>query len=727
MLLFFTVICAFAQTDTSQVSNLNEVVVTGVSRGTTLSKSPVPIVVLSKRAMDQNVNNNLIDAIVKGVPGVSAVTTGPNISKPFIRGLGYNRVLTLYDGLRQEGQQWGDEHGIEIDQYGISRVEVVKGPASLSYGSDAAAGVINMIPERPVFPENLLKGDFTEDYHTNNGGFGSSLGLGYVKDDWKYTFRTTGKIAHNYHNKVDGWVYGTGFREYNLSASARVDKNWGFIKIAANLYDNLQEIPDGSRDSLSRKFTYQVLDDGEEIRHRPLVPENRLKSYSIVPLHQHIQHYRLYNTSQINLGEGSLSVLLGGQQSIRKEYNHPALPAQAGLYVVLNTFNFDVKYNLPTIKGLESSAGLNGMYQGNRSKDATDFPIPDYNLFDLGGFLFAKKTFGKIDVSGGLRFDHRNIRWNDFYVGENPANGFEKKAVGIEIAQANLQFAAFDHVYKGLSGSIGLTCNITERLLVKANIARGYRAPNITEIGSNGLDPGAHIVYMGNRNFVPEFNLQEDIGFIAYLKNLDFSFEIFNNHIQNYIYQARLTDENGAPVVIVPGNLTYQYQQSKARLYGLETTLNIHPVKLKWLNFNNSLSYVTGQTHGEYLPLLPPLHMRSELKITGTGKKGMLNEPYFKIELDRYADQNRFYALDNTESFTKGYTLINAGIGAAFKTKKDRKLFDLFIQGENLFNLAYQSHLNRLKYFEYYSASPNGRSGIYNMGRSLSFKVIVPI
>ena len=113
-------------------SSLNEVVVTGVNRATELRKSPVPIAVLSKKSMDQNVNTNLIEAIVKGVPGVTAVTTGPNVSKPFIRGLGYNRVLTLYDGLRQEGQQWGDEHGIEVDEYGISRAEVVKGPASLN-------------------------------------------------------------------------------------------------------------------------------------------------------------------------------------------------------------------------------------------------------------------------------------------------------------------------------------------------------------------------------------------------------------------------------------------------------------------------------------------------------------------------------------------------------------------------------------------------------------------
>jgi iron complex outermembrane receptor protein len=699
-------------TDTTAMqneSNLNEVVVTGVSRSTVLRKSPVPIAVLHRASMDQQVNSNLIDAIVKGVPGVSAVTTGPNISKPFIRGLGYNRVLTLYDGLRQEGQQWGDEHGIEIDQYGIGRVEVVKGPASLTYGSDAVAGVINMIPYVPAFPQDGLKGDLTQDYQRNNGMFGSSIGLGYVKNDWNYVVRGTRKQAHNYRNHIDDIVYGTGFKEYHLSASAQLNKKWGYSKLAGNIYNNLQEIPDGSRDSLTRKFTKQVLDEGDDIKNRPLVSDTELKSYRIMPLHQHIQHYRLYNTSQFNLGEGAIAVLLGGQQNIRREYNHPTMPAQAGLYVVLNSLNFDVKYNLPEFDGLEATMGISGMYQANRSKDATDFPIPDYHLFDIGGFLFAKKSFGKVDLSGGIRFDQRKVRWDDFYVADD------------------LQFPAFSRNYKGFSGSLGLTYNLSERLLVKANLSRGYRAPNITEIGSNGLDPGAHIVYLGNRSFVPEFNLQQDIGFIAYLKNLDISVEVFNNNIQNYIYQARLADENGNPVVIVPGNLTYQYQQSEARLYGAELSVNLHPTPLKWLTFNNSLAYVAGKTGQQYLPLLPPLHFRSELKVSGQKTSGTISKPYVKIEAAVYGAQNRFYALDDTETRTAGYMLFNAGAGVSWNTKKQKRILDLFIQGDNLFDLAYQSNLNRLKYFEYYNSSPNGKTGIYNIGRNFSLKMIMPI
>jgi len=719
-------------------SKLSEVTITGVSRATELRRNPVPIAVMTKKEMNENVNNNIIDAIVKGVPGINAVTTGPNISKPFIRGLGYNRVLTLYDGVRQEGQQWGDEHGIEIDQYAINRAEVVKGPASLTYGSDALAGVINLIPTVPEGADGIVKGDWITDLHSNNGMIGNSVGLSYRKYDWKYAFRATAKQAYDYSDKIDGPVYNTGFKEYNLSAIARTDKKWGYSQIGATLYDNRQEIPDGSRDSLTRQFTKQVNEIAtDNIKSRPIVGSNEFKSYAISPLHQRIQHYRIYSHNEVKLGDGSLDASLGLQQSIRREYDHPTMPEQAGLYVVLNTLNYDLKYNLPAISGVESTFGINGMYQANRSKMATDFPIPDYNLFDAGAFLFARKTMGKFDISGGIRYDNRHIHWKDFYVGPNPKNGFEQQVKLPDTSGAHLQFPAFQHVYQGLSGSLGLTYNISSRLLLKANIARGYRAPNITEIGSNGLDPGAHIVYLGNRGFNPEFSLQEDLGFIAYLKDLDLIAELFNNHINNYIYQAKLTDANGNPVVIVPGNSTYEYQQSKARLYGVELTVNLHPQSIKWLSFNNSLAYVMGINENtqlvktsngaaKYLPFIPPLHIRSGLKITLQQLYGPFSKIYFKTEMDAYAAQNHFYALDHTETATPGYALFNIGTGATIKNKADRTLFELFLQADNLFNTAYQSNLNRLKYFEYYTASPNGHLGIYNMGRNISFKAVVP-
>jgi iron complex outermembrane receptor protein len=718
---------------------LKEVIVTGVSRATELRRSAVPVVALGKREINLNATANIIDAAVKGVPGLDAVTTGPNISKPFIRGLGYNRVLTLYNGLRQEGQQWGDEHGLEVDQYDIERVEVVKGPASLIYGSDAVAGVINLLPRLPQGPAGQLKGEALSEYQTNNNLLGNSLALNYNQNGWQLAGRTSARMARAYRNAVDGRVFGTAFRELNATALVGREGAWGSSHLSATLYDNRQEIPDGSRDSLSRRFTRQVFDGSlDDVRNRPVVSDNDLNTYRINPLSQRIQHYRLLSRNRLRLGTGELHALLGVQRNVRREFTHPSAPEQAALYLQLTTLNYDLRYAAPAWHGLETTVGVNGMRQLNRSGDATDFAIPDYQLFDLGGYVHLKKTFGKLDLSGGVRYDSRWLSWDDFYTGTDPATGFGRQLRAAEASGVAPQFAAFSRRYRGVSASAGASYSFSDRLVLRANLARGYRAPNITEVGSNGLDPGAHIVYLGNRSFNPEFSLQQDLGLSAYLPDAELSVSAFNNQIANYIYQARLFGPDGAPLVIVPGNVTYQYQQARARLYGAEATAQLHPRALPGLSLNTSLAYVTGlnqnpqllDAHGEkarYLPFIPPLHTRAELRYTLSRTTAPLANSYLRAVADSYTAQNRFYAVDDTETATAGYTLIGFGAGTTLVSGADkRERLQLFMQLDNAFNVSYQSHLNRLKYFEYYQASPTGRRGIYNQGRNLSVKLVLP-
>ncbi len=214
----------FALSD--EVAEESPVVVTGLSKATQIKRSPVPIVAVTHEYLATNMSTNAIDAIAK-IPGIRAVTTGPNVSKPFIRGLGYNRILTLYDGIRQEGQQWGDEHGVEVDQYGVERVEVIKGPASLSYGSDALAGVVNLIPTQPA-PEGKEIGNLTLDYQSNNNYLGGSGVLGSTKNGFEWLLRVSHKQAMNYRNKIDGRVFGTAFAETDANASLGIHKKWGY-------------------------------------------------------------------------------------------------------------------------------------------------------------------------------------------------------------------------------------------------------------------------------------------------------------------------------------------------------------------------------------------------------------------------------------------------------------------------------------------------------------------
>ena len=339
-----------------------EVVVTGTSGATEIKKNPVPTALVSHQTLLQTPSTNIIDAINK-VPGVSTLTTGPNVSKPYIRGLGYNRVLTLFDGVRQEGQQWGDEHGIEVDQFLIDHIEIVKGPSSLIYGSDALGGVVNLLPALPV-PEGTIKGSFLANYQTNNKQIAASAALDGNENGFVWGFRASHKQASDYEDEYDGKVFGTKYAENDLNIYGGIHRSWGYSNLNFSIYDDLQEIPDGSRDSATGKFTKQI---SEADTVRQIVSNDELNSYDIGVLHQHVQHYRLYSSSNFILGGSRLAVNLGAQQSIRREFSHPEYPDIAGLFLILNTFSYDVKYFLPEMDGWDITTGVNGMYQNNNA------------------------------------------------------------------------------------------------------------------------------------------------------------------------------------------------------------------------------------------------------------------------------------------------------------------------------------------------------------------------
>ena len=708
---------------------MNEVVVTGTSRATDIRRSPIPIVVAESKGLNMNVNTNIINALTK-LPGISEVTTGPNISKPYIHGLGYNRVLTLYDGVRQEGQQWGDEHGIEVDEYGIDKAEIVKGPASLTYGSDALAGVVNLIPFSPVQP-GVLKASFLGEYQTNNGMFGGSLSLDGNRKNILWGGRISHKQAKDYQNRFDGRVYNTAFSETDASVYTGINKSWGYSHLNFSLYNDLQEIPDGSRDSITRQFTKQI---SEADTIRPVVSNSELNSYKISDLHQHIQHYRIYSTSNIYLDDSKIAIILGYQNNIREEFSHPQAISTPGLDLHLNTITYDVKYSLPDLKGWEITPGINGMYQVNSNK-GTEFIIPDYREFDLGLFLLVKKSFDKIDINAGARYDMRFFSNDQMYTRPDPTTGFDMQVTPPDTAGAEKKFSGFRHTFSGLSASIGMSYNFSKSFGIKANFARGFRSPNISEISANVVHPGTNIYQLGNPGFKPEFSLQGDLGLFFNSKPVIASLEAFYNDITNYIFNQRVLNQHGQDSVIVKGNQTFKFQQSEAVLYGGEASLDIH--FFKWMHFENSLSVVYGVNKGgngtritdssKYLPFIPPLHTHTEIRVEFDKGIKHISSVYARVAMEYYAKQDRVYLADNTETPTPGYTLFDAGIGGDVTKKNGKVLCSIHLSVSNIFDLAYQSHLSRLKYFEPYPNNPSGRSGIYNIGRNVSLKVIFPI
>ena len=703
------------------VQEMNQVVITGMSRASEIKKAPSPIALVPKAALLQNTSSNIIDAITR-LPGVSEITTGAGISKPVIRGLGYNRVIVVNDGIPQQGQQWGDEHGIEIDEYSVDKVEVLKGPASLSYGSDAIAGVINMISASPP-PSGTIEGNIISNYQTNNGLIGISGDVDGNIKDFNWNLRYSHKQAHDYKNKYDGYVYGSKFKENSLEGTAGLNGSWGYSRLKISAYHMMPEIVEGARDSLTGKFTKEIPLTATTVG-ESIVSDEEMKNYSLGIPHQDIHHYKAVIDNNFILGSGNLKTILGFQQNQRKEFGNALNPNEYGLYFLLNTFNYDVRYLFPEFAGVQMSAGINGMGQSSKNK-GTEFLIPEYNLFSAGGFVIAKKAIGNADISGGIRYDGRVIHSKQLLL-----NG-SGLPVNNDIPDAFQKFGAFDARYPSWSGSLGMTYQITKTLYSKFNLARGFRSPNIAELGANGEHEGTGRYEIGNPAMKAENSLEADFSIGISSKHITAELNLFDNRINNYIYIHKLNSVFGGDSVVDPANPipTFTYTQGEANLSGGEMVFHIHPHPLDWLEIESSYAWVNAVQMNatdstRHLPFTPApklsLEVRTDFKKLGK----FMSNIYIKANIDNYFKQDKVFTAFGTETPTPGYTLLNLGAGTDFNSG-NRKICSFYVSINNLTDVAYESHLSRLKYMGMNYRT--GRTGVFNMGRNISFELIVPI
>lgn len=702
----------------ASVKEMNEVVITGLSQAGERQRTPTPIQVVPQIQLLQNASTNIIDAIAKQ-PGISQITTGAGISKPVIRGLGYNRVVVVNDGIRQEGQQWGDEHGIEIDEFSVNRVEILKGPASLSYGSDAIAGVINML-SAPTLPDGSIQGNVIGNYQTNNGLIGYSANIAGNLTGLIWDLRYSNKMAHDYKNKYDGTVFNSRYREQNMGGIIGVNKSWGYSHIHFSMYNLNPGIVEGDRDSLTGKFIKPIaIDDSTE--GTEIANGADFKRYKPATPFQQINHYKAVLNNNFIVGNGSVKATIGFQQNRRQEFSDVLMPDAYGLYFLMNTMNYDVRYTMNRKNNFNVSVGVNGMKQESQNK-GTEFLVPEYNLFDIGVFTILKKSFDKLDISGGIRYDSRDERGKDLYV---DANGIPTTVTD---STAYHQFTAFHSKFSGLTGSIGATYQFNEEIYAKVNAARGYRAPNIGELGANGLHDGTIRYEIGDPKLKAEKSMQLDAALGINTQHITVEFDVFSNTIQDFIFSRKLTNTSGGDS-ISQGYGTFQFVSGKANLLGGEIMIDIHPHPLDWLHFENSFSYVQAVQKEQpdstrYLPFTPAPKIQSELRADLNGKGKVISNTYLKIEMENFLEQNKFYSAYGTETKTSAYTLINIGAGTDIK-RKTKTCCSVYLSINNVTDVAYQSHLSRLKYAPLNYAT--NRSGVFGMGRNVSLKVVVPL
>lgn len=650
---------------------LNEVMVTGVTGDTKLKHSTAPISVVTGKELRETTSTNVIDAVAKQ-PGMAQVTTGGGISKPIIRGLGYNRIIVMNEGVRQEGQQWGDEHGVEVDGNGVGSVEILKGPASLMYGSDAMAGVL-ILHDAPSPLDGEVRTNVSTEYQTNNGLFAYSLDVAGNQKGFVWDGRFSDKMAHAYKNKYDGHVAGSQFRERAGRLMIGLDKRWGHSHLTWTCFHLTPSIIEGERDEETGALEWAT---------------DCHKTYSKTLPFQQVKHYKAVWDNSLNLSKGFLKTIVGYQQNRRQEFEESADDYE--VFFKLHTVTYDVRYLTHDFGGWKLAVGMNGMWQKSQNL-GEEALIPEYRLFDFGGYGTVSKEWERWTVNGGVRYDTRHLKYD------------QKKN------------------YDGVTGSVGAVWNANEHLDVRMNVARGFRAPNMSELGADGVHEGTARYELGSANLKSEYSWQADFGVDFTSHYVSAQLALFANRISNYIFTKRVD------VVMEEGYNTYQYTQGDARLLGFEAGVDVHPIHR--LHVGNTFSYVDARQLNQpeetrYLPFTPAPRWTSEVKYEITHHGKWLNNAYVALGLECYLRQNHYYKADQTETATPSYTLMNLSAGTDLMIRK-KKVAELYVTADNLFNRAYQSHLSRLKYTDVNVAT--GRMGVYNMGRNVVMKVVVPL
>ncbi len=602
----------------------------------------------SMRSLQENGSATLIEGIAT-MPGVSQISTGTSIGKPVIRGLSGNRVLVYSQGVRIENQQFGEEHGLGLNDSGIESVEVIKGPASLLYGSDALGGVLYFNPEK-FANARTSSTNFSQRVFSNTIGSATNLGFKTSTENWKFLGRGSYTTHSDYRIPEGKRVTNTRFNETDFKTGI------GYS--------------DGKFSTVFR-YNYNSLDIG--------IPESGVSDQTSSKKtdfpKQGIESHLLSLNSIFFLENSKLDVNLGFIENDRKEFEDSE---NASLYMILKTFNYDVKYHLPSIGKLESIVGVQGMIQNNANY-GSEYLIPDATTSDIGVFGTFNYQWNSTVLQTGLRYDTRNITTQNY------------GALGEEGS-----FTAITKNYESFNASAGVKTNIGEQLTFRLNLASGFRAPNLAELTSNGVHEGSNRYEVGNPNLKTEQNLQTDINLEYNDSHFEFFVNGFYNKINNYIYSSPTGD-------IRDDNVVFDYVQNNAYLYGGEIGLHFHPHPLDWLHINSSFESVTGKKeNGDYLPFIPANNWNNAIRVDFKQAK-WLSDGYASFDVSHTFDQRN---VSGFETQTNDYTLLGIGLGGKITIGKTK--FDVNLNGNNLLDKKYIAHLSRLK-----------TDGIPNIGRNV--------
>jgi iron complex outermembrane receptor protein len=645
---------------------------------------------LSGKALQETRGLSLSEALSR-INGVTMLQTGSTISKPIIHGLHSNRILTINNGVRQEGQQWGNEHAPEIDPFIADKLTVIKGVDELKYGSDAIGGVI-LIDPKPLRNKPGYAAEINTAYFTNNHQYVAS---GVFEQQFKkypaFTYRIQGTFKKAANTTTPGYrLNNTASEEKNFSLTAGFKKEKFNTELFYSQFATRLGIFTGSH--------IGNLTDLENAIAAPKPDDVFLgkNSYEIKRPSQEVAHHLIKSKSLLRVGEHKFNVLLSSQYNRRKEFDivTSSTNTKPQMDLSMITFTEDVAWEHPKKFNLNGTVGLSAMQQDNAYGGR--YFIPNYRSYTFGGYLIEKWSKQKWELQAGIRYDNKNINTTRLKFGGDTIN--------------------YDFHFSTWASSLNTVYKLNGNWQMNVNIALASRAPHVNELLSNGIHHGTATYEEGDIFLKPEqaVNIAAGTSYHNDANTFSFDVNIYNNSINNFIYQQPLPDE---PVLTIAGAFPkIQYRQTNAVLRGIDVSTTVSIAKpLQW-NARLSILRATNKKINEWLILMPADRFSNELSYTFK-ESHLFHDSYVSAELQNVFRQTRVpsdkYGKQDYKVPPGGYAILNMNASATIHLKELPLTFSIGVR--NLLNKIYRDYLNSFRYFT------------DEMGRNINFRIKIPI
>ena len=686
-------------------TNLNEIEVYGKSKSRKIKETPTVTYSVSKEFFDENRGNSLMQTLSK-IPGVSTIAIGSGQSKPVIRGLGFNRVAVVQNGIKHEAQQWGNDHGLEIDQYGIEDIKIIKGPISLLYGSDAIAGVVDIqLSKIPL--QNSFNGEVNLLAESNNDLLGVSAGVQARKEKWFYRGRLTYRDYGDYKVPTDKISYENYIFELydnNLRNTAGKEANAsfsvGYVSDAIKTETFISNV--------NAKNGFFANAHGLEVRTSSIDYDSSNRDIDL-PFHK-VNHFKITNNTAVALGNHTVHFDLGYQNNHREEHSeavpHGYMPKPSDSKereFTKNTYALNVRDAFKPNNQHDIVIGLNTEYQDNNI-GGWGFLIPKYNRFTIGAFAYDQFEINpNLHFLAGVRYDFGLLdtkSYFDWYPSTVNNNDGSTSYVHLQRAQnKSLNFG-------NISASAGFSY-LNKSTTYKVNIGKSFRMPLSNELASDGVNYHMYRYEKGNLDLNPEESYQLDVDIDHTTKLFSVGVSPFVNFFDNYIY-------------LNPTSKYYEtlqiYEYTQAKVFRIGGELRLSTTVFKNLQLDASAEYVfSRQTSGVKkdftLPFSPPL--------SGLFSVNYQFKDFHFLSKTKLIADFRITAMQDEivppEQQTDGYQVLNMSLLTEMELFKNNPPVQLRVKLNNVFDTKYFDHTSFYRLID-----------VPEAGRNLSISVTIP-